>query len=71
MSNQPEHRPVTDQLILSFWDDFTAEEVDWVDGDVDRLINALQTKFGLSADEAARQIDAFLEENEAEAQKRG
>ncbi|SFH93255.1 hypothetical protein [Planctomicrobium piriforme] len=71
MSNKPEHRPISNERILEHWDDFTADEVDWVDGDAQRLIEALETKYGLSGDEAARQVAAFLEKNETKAQIRG
>ena len=71
MCEKSEHRPVSQDRILKYWDDLTQDEADWIDGDVNRLIEALQTKYGLSADEAARQVSAFLEENQTKAQIRG
>lgn len=47
------------QEILHHWDDFTVEEVDWIAGDPRKLQEALVQKFGVSQDEAARQVFEF------------
>ena len=42
------------------WDDFNELEIDEIGHSTDRLRLALEQKFGLSPDEAARQVDDFL-----------
>ncbi|MCA8999758.1 MAG: hypothetical protein KDA80_22370 [Planctomycetaceae bacterium] len=50
----------TRQDVHEQWDDFAPEEIDWVDGDPVRLIQAVATKYGVSRDEAAWQVTEFL-----------
>lgn len=52
--------PLAGRDILAHWDDLTRPEVDWIDGCARRLIDALMVKYGLSRDEAARQVEDFL-----------
>jgi len=59
------------QKILQHWDDFTLEEIDWISGDPRKLQEALVQKFGVSEDEAARQVFDFWNqhfENKSDAQ---
>lgn len=60
MATAMQNQQLSSEEIQKQWDDFSSEEVDWIDGRVNRLIHALTAKFGLSRDEAARQVEAFL-----------
>ena len=71
MMSRPEYRPITASQVIEYWDDLTVEEAEWIDGDAMRLIEALQTKFGISEDEAAMQVSIFLDRTESPDQKRG
>ncbi len=71
MMSRPEYRPITATQVIEYWDDLTVEEAEWIDGDAMRLIEALQTKFGISEDEAAMQVSIFLDRTESPDQKRG
>lgn len=51
--------------VRSEWDDFTQSEAEEVAGRTDLLVAALQDKFGLSADEAARQVQDFLDDGDS------
>lgn len=53
-------RPLSSEQIRQHWDDFSDEEVGWIDGEITRLIEALTRKLGISPDEAARQVDEFM-----------
>ena len=55
----------TAEQLLKTWDDFTASEADEINGHPGLLVNALQDKFGLSKDEAARQVQDFLDDGDA------
>ncbi|WP_437226605.1 CsbD family protein [Planctomicrobium sp. SH661] len=57
---QKHSNPLSAAKIQEQWDDLTDAEVDRIDGDVNLLIDALTAKYGLSRDEAARQVDDFL-----------
>lgn len=46
--------------IASYWDEFQPEEVDWIHDDVDLLCNAIMQKYGVSEDEAARQVVEYF-----------
>jgi len=71
MSNDAGAHPLTEELILEYWDDLSPEEADWIAGDAHRLMEALQTKFGISEDEAAGQLANFLDVYQTRAQQRG
>lgn len=53
------------EQLLSAWDDFTRVEADEIGGSSAKLVAALQDKFGLSKDEAARQVQDFLDDGAA------
>lgn len=55
----------TSEQLLRMWDDFTRVEADEIGGHPGLLVNALQDKFGLSKDEAARQVQDFLDDGDA------
>jgi hypothetical protein len=48
------------ERIHAQWDDFQPEELDWIDGSAANLIQALTEKYGISRDEAARQVNSYL-----------
>mgnify|MGYP006969414691 CR=1 FL=1 len=61
-------KPSTDQEphlrehIRESWADLTEPEIDWVGDEPERLASALSQKYGISRDEAARQVWHFMEE---------
>ncbi len=71
MPRPTEYPPLAPQLILEYWDDFEQSEVEWVDGDAMRLLEALKSKYGISEDEAAHQLQGFLDTYETKLQRRG
>ena len=46
------------------WGDLTDDDLDRVSGNVDRLIGLVQERYGYQKDEAKRQVDAFLAQQE-------
>ena len=42
------------------WGQLTDDDLDRVSGNVDRLIGLVQERYGYQKDEAQRQVDAFL-----------
>ena len=42
------------------WPDLTQSDVDFIDGSEDRLIEVVQTRRHISAEEARRDVDEFL-----------
>lgn len=46
--------------IKAKWGRLTDDELDRIDGDMDQLIGALQTRYGLVKDEARKELDAWL-----------
>jgi hypothetical protein len=48
--------------IRESWTDLTEPELDWVGNKPERLAAALAEKYGISRDEAARQVWDFMEE---------
>lgn len=71
MTDENLKRPFTDEQIFEYWDDLTAEEVSQIDGDADRLMKVLESKLGISEDEAAGEIQNFLDVYQTRAQSRG
>jgi len=49
-----------EKAISNYWDDFRPEEVAWIHGDPALLCNAITQKYGVSEDEAARQVVEFF-----------
>lgn len=47
--------------VREFWGELTGSDVDWVAGRRDQLIGKLEERYGLSHEEAERQVDEFLE----------
>ena len=43
------------------WGRFTDDDVEQLGGSYDRLVGAVQTKYGRAKDEAAREVDRFLD----------
>jgi hypothetical protein len=43
-----------------YWDDFTNEEVDQINGDWDLLVHELQKKYAFSRSEAENEIQYFM-----------
>ena len=46
------------------WGDLTDDDLDRVSGNVDRLIGLVQERYGYQKEEAKRQVDAFLAQQE-------
>ena len=46
--------------VLKEWDDLTTAEAEEIAGRPDLLVAAIQDKFGVSHDEAARQVQDFM-----------
>lgn len=49
-------------LLTGYWDDFTREEVDQINGDWDLLVRKLQEKYAFSRSEAENDIQYFMVE---------
>jgi uncharacterized protein YjbJ (UPF0337 family) len=43
------------------WGRFTEDDVESLGGSYDRLVGAVQTKYGRAKDEASREVDKFLD----------
>lgn len=43
------------------WDEFSDQELDWIQEDPQRLIQSLINHYGIPRDEAAREVAAFME----------
>jgi uncharacterized protein YjbJ (UPF0337 family) len=42
------------------WGEITDDELDQIEGDMDRMVGKLQEKYGYTRDEAERHLDDFL-----------
>lgn len=60
--DHPQAINVPRELIESYWDDFSEDELDWIDGRLNRIYLALVDKRGLSRDEAAHELRRFCQE---------
>ena len=47
--------------IREFWGELTGDEVDWIAGRRDQLIGKLEERYGMSREEAEKQVDEFLD----------
>ncbi len=47
--------------IREFWGELTGDEVDWIAGRREQLIGKLEEKYGMSREEAERQVDEFID----------
>jgi uncharacterized protein YjbJ (UPF0337 family) len=47
--------------VREFWGELTGDEIDWIGGRRDQLIGKLEEKYGMSHDEAQRQVDEFID----------
>lgn len=65
MKTTAEPEPIPNDRIRTYWHDLTEEEIDWIHGEPTKLMSALSDKYGLSRDEAGRQVEAFLREGQA------
>lgn len=52
--------------VKEFWGDLTDDEVTQIEGDRDRLVGALQERYGYAREEADNAIDEFLDEIDEE-----
>ena len=48
--------------LQGYWDDFTDEEVNQINGDWDKLVSGLQEKYTFSRSEAEEDIQYFMAE---------
>jgi hypothetical protein len=51
---------LTRERLHAQWNEFEPEELDWIAGSAANLIQALTDKYGISRDEAARQVNHYL-----------
>jgi uncharacterized protein YjbJ (UPF0337 family) len=42
-----------------FWGELTGDELDWIGGQREQLLGKLQEKYGMSREEAERQVEQF------------
>jgi uncharacterized protein YjbJ (UPF0337 family) len=47
--------------VREFWGELTGDDVDWIAGRRERLVGQLEEKYGMSREEAERQVDEFLD----------
>jgi uncharacterized protein YjbJ (UPF0337 family) len=47
--------------VKEFWGELTGDDVDWIAGRRDQLIGKLEERYGMSREEAERQVDEFLD----------
>jgi uncharacterized protein YjbJ (UPF0337 family) len=50
--------------ILEEWGKLTADDVDQIEGRFDQLVGRIQERYGLAREDAKRQVDAWLKEND-------
>ncbi|MFA5515279.1 MAG: CsbD family protein [Desulfuromonadales bacterium] len=43
-----------------FWGELTGDEIEWIGGRRDQLVGKLEEKYGMSHEEAERQVDEFI-----------
>lgn len=43
------------------WGELTGDDVDWIAGRRDQLIGKLEEKYGMTRQEAERQVDEFID----------
>jgi uncharacterized protein YjbJ (UPF0337 family) len=46
------------------WADLTDDDWKHIDGDKDRLVGKIQERYGYAKDQAAREVDAFMHEQD-------
>ncbi|MFG0333031.1 MAG: hypothetical protein ACF8TS_06675 [Maioricimonas sp. JB049] len=71
VQNETEQRDIFRAAIPRHWPDFTEPELDWIDGRINRLYLAISQKYGISRDEAARQVWRFVKQVEGSAAETG
>ena len=49
--------------IQSRWGKLTDDEIDWIDGNREKLVGKLQEKYGYAKEEAEREADEFMNED--------
>jgi hypothetical protein len=57
----PENAMAPRKEIEQFWDDLSEEELDWIDGRLNRIYVTLVQKHGLSRDVAAGELRRFCQ----------
>lgn len=46
---------------LEFWGELTGDDVDWIAGRREQLVGKLEEKYGMTRQEAERQVDEFMD----------
>jgi uncharacterized protein YjbJ (UPF0337 family) len=60
--NRKTHRKYWNDLkgrVEQRWDRLTGRELDWIEGNYDRFISKLQEKYGMTRQQAERELDEF------------
>lgn len=47
--------------VREFWGELTGDEVDWIAGRREQLVGKLEEKYGMTREEAERQVDEFID----------
>ncbi len=47
--------------VKEFWGELTGDDVDWIAGRREQLIGKLEQRYGMSREEAERQVDDFMD----------
>ena len=47
--------------VREFWGELTGDDIDWVAGRREQLIGKLEERYGMSREEAEKQVDEFID----------